>query len=126
MTGQDWLEKDFYASLGVSKDADAAAIKKAYRKLARQYHPDQNAGDAKAESRFKEIGEAYAVLSDPEKRRNYDATGNENGPGDRLGLAAQHQVQRHARAAVDVVAQLQVGQEALVGVPSDQLLQPGT
>ncbi len=73
MTGQDWLEKDFYASLGVAKDADAAAIKKAYRKLARQYHPDQNAGDAKSEARFKEIGEAYAVLSDPEQRRQYDA-----------------------------------------------------
>ena len=73
MTGQDWLEKDFYASLGVAKDADAAAIKKAYRKLARQYHPDQNAGDAKSEARFKEIGEAYAVLSDPEQRRQYYA-----------------------------------------------------
>lgn len=73
MTGQDWLEKDFYAALGVAKDADAAAIKKAYRKLARQYHPDQNAGDAKAEARFKEIGEAYAVLSDPEEREKYDA-----------------------------------------------------
>lgn len=73
MTGQDWLEKDFYAGLGVPKDADAAAIKKAYRKLARQYHPDQNAGDAKSEARFKEIGEAYAVLSDPEQRRQYDA-----------------------------------------------------
>ena len=75
MPGQDWLEKDFYASLGVAKDADAAAIKKAYRKLARQHHPDQNAGDTKAEARFKEIGEAYAVLSDPEQRRRYDAFG---------------------------------------------------
>ncbi|MGP7959494.1 DnaJ C-terminal domain-containing protein [Sanguibacter sp. A247] len=73
MTGQDWLEKDFYAALGVAKDADAAAIKKAYRKLARQYHPDQNAGDPKSESRFKEIGEAYAVLSDPAEREKYDA-----------------------------------------------------
>ncbi len=72
MTGQDWIEKDFYAALGVPKDADDAAIKKAYRKLARQYHPDQNQGDAKAESKFKEIGEAYAVLSDPEQRKQYD------------------------------------------------------
>ncbi|MBO9568658.1 MAG: DnaJ domain-containing protein [Cellulomonas iranensis] len=72
MTGQDWLEKDFYAVLGVPKDADAAAIKKAYRKLARQLHPDQNPGDAAAEARFKDIGEAYAVLSDPEQRQQYD------------------------------------------------------
>ena len=73
MTGQDWMEKDFYAVLGVSKDADDAAIKKAYRKLARQYHPDQNQGNAAAETKFKEIGEAYAVLSDAEQRRQYDA-----------------------------------------------------
>ena len=72
MTGQDWIEKDFYAVLGVTKDADAATIKKAYRKLARQLHPDQNPGDAKAEARFKDIGEAYAVLSDPEQRQQYD------------------------------------------------------
>ncbi|GAA4621830.1 DnaJ C-terminal domain-containing protein [Cellulomonas oligotrophica] len=72
MTGQDWLEKDFYAVLGVAKDADAATVKKAYRKLARQLHPDQNPGDAAAEARFKDIGEAYAVLSDPEQRRQYD------------------------------------------------------
>jgi molecular chaperone DnaJ len=72
VTGQDWLEKDFYAVLGVPKDADAAAIKKAYRKLARQLHPDQNPGDAAAEARFKDIGEAYAVLSDPEQRQQYD------------------------------------------------------
>lgn len=73
MSGQDWLEKDFYATLGVAKDADAATIKKAYRKLARQWHPDQNPGDAKAEEKFKEIGEAYAVLSDEEQRKQYDA-----------------------------------------------------
>ena len=73
MSGQDWLEKDFYKTLGVAKDADQTAIKKAYRKLARQYHPDQNPGDEKAETKFKEIGEAYAVLSDEEQRKQYDA-----------------------------------------------------
>ncbi|WP_420114544.1 DnaJ C-terminal domain-containing protein [Pseudactinotalea sp.] len=84
MTGQDWLEKDFYASLGVPKDADAAAIKKAYRKLARTYHPDQNAGDAQAEAKFKEIGEAYAVLSDSEQRQQYDALRAMAGGGPRF------------------------------------------
>lgn len=73
MTGQDWLEKDFYAILGVPRDADAAAIKKAYRKLARSLHPDHNPGDVAAETRFKEVGEAYAVLADPEQRKQYDA-----------------------------------------------------
>ncbi|WP_149205122.1 DnaJ C-terminal domain-containing protein [Actinotalea subterranea] len=73
MAGQDWFEKDFYATLGVPKNADAAAIKKAYRKLARTLHPDHNPDDAAAESRFKEVGEAYAVLSDPEQRQQYDA-----------------------------------------------------
>jgi molecular chaperone DnaJ len=73
MASQDWFEKDFYAILGVPHDADAAAIKKAYRKLARKHHPDQNAGNTAAEQRFKEIGEAHSVLSDPEQRREYDA-----------------------------------------------------
>jgi len=73
MASQDWFEKDFYAILGVPADADAGAIKKAYRKLARKLHPDQNPGDLAAEKRFKEIGEAYAVLSAPEERKQYDA-----------------------------------------------------
>jgi molecular chaperone DnaJ len=73
MASQDWFEKDFYAILGVPADADSAAIKKAYRKLARTLHPDQAPGDASAEKRFKEIGEAYAVLSSPEDRKQYDA-----------------------------------------------------
>jgi molecular chaperone DnaJ len=73
MASQDWFEKDFYAILGVPADADAAAVKKAYRKLARKLHPDQNAGSKPAETRFKEIGEAYAVLSNPEERKQYDA-----------------------------------------------------
>ncbi len=73
MASQDWFEKDFYATLGVASDADANTIKKAYRKLARTYHPDSKPGDAAAEKRFKEIGEAYAVLSDVEQRKQYDA-----------------------------------------------------
>src|SRR6476646_4592956 len=73
MASQDWFEKDFYAILGVPQDSDQGAIKKAYRKLARKHHPDQNAGDAASEQRFKDIGEAHSVLADPEKRREYDA-----------------------------------------------------
>ena len=73
MAGQDWFEKDFYAVLGVEPDASADQVKKAYRKLARQHHPDANAGDPAAERRFKEVGEAYAVLSDAEQRQQYDA-----------------------------------------------------
>lgn len=73
MASQDWFEKDFYAILGVSQDASEADIKKAYRKLARKWHPDQNHGDAEAERKFKEIGEANAVLSDPKQREEYDA-----------------------------------------------------
>ena len=72
MTGQDWLEKDFYQVLGVAKDADAVAIKKAYRKLARTLHPDHNPGDKSAEEKFKQVGEAYSVLSDPKERAQYD------------------------------------------------------
>ncbi len=73
MASQDWFEKDFYAVLGVRTDATADDVKKAYRKLARKHHPDANAGDSAAEQRFKEVGEAYAVLSDVEQRQQYDA-----------------------------------------------------
>lgn len=73
MSQQDWLEKDFYAVLGVSKDASAQEIKKAYRKKARDLHPDRHADDPTAEDRFKEVGEAYSVLSDDEQREQYDA-----------------------------------------------------
>ena len=72
MASQDWFDKDFYKVLGVAKDTSDAELKKTYRKLARQFHPDSNAGDAKAEARFKEISEAYSVLSDPEQRAEYD------------------------------------------------------
>lgn len=72
MASQDWFEKDFYKMLGVSKNVDDAELKKTYRKLARKYHPDSNQGDAKAEATFKEISEAYSVLSDKEQRAEYD------------------------------------------------------
>jgi molecular chaperone DnaJ len=73
MVSQDWMDKDFYAILGVEKDVDGKTLKKTYRKLAREWHPDAKPGDRAAEQRFKDIGEAYAVLSDPEKRKQYDA-----------------------------------------------------
>lgn len=69
-------KRDYYEVLGVGRDADDAAIKKAYRALAKKYHPDMNPGDADAEKKFKEASEAYAVLSDPDKRRQYDQFGH--------------------------------------------------
>ncbi len=69
-------KRDYYEVLGVEKNADDAAIKKAYRVLAKKYHPDMNPGDAEAEKKFKEASEAYAILSDPEKRRQYDQFGH--------------------------------------------------
>ena len=69
-------KRDYYEVLGVSRDADDAALKKAYRALAKKYHPDSNPGDAEAEKKFKEASEAYAVLSDADKRRQYDQFGH--------------------------------------------------
>ncbi len=72
MSTKDYLEKDYYKVLGVSKDAKPEEIKKAFRKLARQYHPDQNKTNADAEAKFKEVSEANSILSDPAKRKEYD------------------------------------------------------
>lgn len=72
MASQDWFEKDFYKILGVSKEVSDAELKKVYRKLARQFHPDSNPDNAKSEARFKEISEAYSVLSDKDQRAEYD------------------------------------------------------
>ena len=77
-------KRDYYEVLGVNKNADEAELKKAYRALAKKYHPDMNPGDAEAEKKFKEASEAYAILSDPEKKRQYDQFGHaafENGGG---------------------------------------------
>ena len=72
MSAQDWVDKDFYKVLGVSKDASDKDIKKAFRTLARENHPDQHPGDAAAEARFTEVSEANSVLSNPDSRREYD------------------------------------------------------
>jgi molecular chaperone DnaJ len=88
---RDWVEKDFYKVLGVPDTATAEEIKKSYRKLAQTHHPDANPDDAGAEDRFKEISEAYATLSDPEQRKEYDqvrrlaATGGFQGFGSQTG-----------------------------------------
>ncbi|QRP46224.1 molecular chaperone DnaJ [Amycolatopsis sp. FDAARGOS 1241] len=72
MSAREWMGKDFYKELGVSSDATADEIKKAYRKLAKENHPDANAGNVTAENKFKAVSEAYGVLSDPAKRKEYD------------------------------------------------------
>ena len=69
-------KRDYYEVLGVDRGADDATLKKAYRKLAKKYHPDMNPGDKEAEAKFKEATEAYGVLSDPDKRRQYDQFGS--------------------------------------------------
>lgn len=72
------MRKDYYKILGVSRDADESAIKKAFRKLAKQYHPDTNNGNPEAEKKFREINEAYSVLSDEGKRKEYDESQHED------------------------------------------------
>ncbi|MEN9955684.1 MAG: hypothetical protein RLY34_491 [Actinomycetota bacterium] len=87
MASQDWFDKDFYKVLGVAKDVSEAELKKTYRKLSRKYHPDTNPGDAKAEAKFKEISEAYSVLSDSKERAEYDQM-RAMGPGPRFDSGA--------------------------------------
>ncbi|MBV9380577.1 MAG: molecular chaperone DnaJ [Streptosporangiaceae bacterium] len=84
MSTKDYLEKDYYKTLGVAKTAKATEIKQAYRKLARKYHPDANKGNAEAEERFKEISEAYNVLSDEKRRKEYDEARSLFGSGFRV------------------------------------------
>jgi molecular chaperone DnaJ len=81
LSTKDFLEKDYYKTLGVAEGASADEIKKSYRKLARKYHPDANKGDPKAEERFKEISEAYNTLSDEKRRKEYDETRSMFGSG---------------------------------------------
>ncbi|MDT4921983.1 MAG: molecular chaperone DnaJ, partial [Pseudonocardiales bacterium] len=88
MSTKDYIEKDYYKALGVTKEAPPADIKKTYRKLARELHPDKNPGDAKAEARFKEVSEAYDVLSDPTKRKEYDEARSLFGGGGFGGFGA--------------------------------------
>ena len=85
MSTRDFIEKDYYAALGVPKDADATAIKKAYRKLAQELHPDKNPGNTEAEARFKDVSEAYDVLSDTKRRTEYDEARRLFGGGGRPG-----------------------------------------
>lgn len=95
MNNADWADKDFYKTLGVAKDADAATIKKAYRKLARDNHPDSKPGDKAAEERFKTVAEAYDVVGEPAKRKEYDefrAAVSSGGFGPFQGFAGGEQI----------------------------------
>ena len=99
-------KRDYYEVLGISRDADDAAIKKAYRQLAKKYHPDMNPGDKEAEAKFKEASEAYAVLSDPDKRREYDQFGHaafEQGGGGAGGFGGKTHTAVTQKGSADVV-----------------------
>ena len=92
-------KRDYYEVLGVAKNASEDELKKAYRKLAKKYHPDVNPGDKNAEAKFKEATEAYTVLSDPDKRRQYDQFGHaafENGGGGAGGFGGGSQSPRQS------------------------------
>jgi molecular chaperone DnaJ len=110
LSTKDFLEKDYYKVLGVGKGASADEIKKSYRKLARKYHPDANKGDSGAEERFKEISEAYNVLSDDKRRKEYDDArslfgggGAGGGLGDLLGgVFGRRSTQQRPRRGADV------------------------
>ena len=102
MSTRDFIEKDYYAALGVPKDADAAAIKKAYRKLARDLHPDKNPGNAEAEARFKEVSEAYDVLSDTKRRAEYDDARRLFGAGGAAPAASRRRLPRWRRRRPDL------------------------
>jgi molecular chaperone DnaJ len=88
VSARDWIDKDFYRELGVSSSASDADIKKSYRKLARELHPDANPGNAEAEARFKAVSEAYGVLGDPEKRKQYDEARRLFGTGGLRGFGS--------------------------------------
>ena len=85
-------KRDYYDVLGISRSADKGTIKRAYRKLAKKYHPDTNAGNAQAEEKFKEATEAYNVLSDPEKKKLYDQFGHAAFDGSAGGSGASQSV----------------------------------
>lgn len=84
------MEQNLYQVLGVAEDADAQTIKNAFRKLAKKYHPDVNGGNAEAEKRFKEVNEAYGILSDEAKKKEYDANLHKSPFGDKAGANAKN------------------------------------
>ena len=112
-------KRDYYEVLGVSRDADEATIKKAYRKVAKKYHPDMNPGDAEAEKKFKEASEAYAVLSDADKRRQYDQYGHaafEGGAGGAGGFGGFDFNGAVTFSEICLVICLEAAEEAVVPV----------